>query len=356
MKENESTALGKLGNYKSILSPIRKRDLLIADLQSRLKPSSTRNKPVKEPLENLKPSFTRKLNQAAREAYQFAKTQNGKWSNYAGFSLTKTGVRDLAERLSVKTPEIYGKWETLDAIDFDQLPEAFVLKANSGSTTRGVLPLVREDDKNWRVPSSKRQGNIDDLLAPIKNQIAAGKIKGPFHAEQLLTRDSEFSLARDVKVYCFYGQPGLIRLIERNDFYGESAGKQGAFFDVSGNRVRNLVEVMPELESDEPPTQLTQLMDVAAKISLHTRLPHIRVDLYEFGKEIYFGEITPRCGARRVKSLGNPWDEYLGRLWEHAELRVKNDLVLGNINTSGPVERTGTTLIPEHLLIHPRES
>ena len=334
---------------------ISRRNKVIHELHNTLYGSPQRNIKDKYTFVNLEPSFTRRLNQAARQNDHYRNSQTGNWADFSGFALNKSGGQTLARRLGVNVPAIYGTWNSLDQIDWDELPDSFVLKANSGSSSRGVLPMVREG-ANWRVPSSTKKGTLEELLAPVVDQLKTGNIKAPFHAEQILTKEDNNSLANDLKVYSFYGQPAMIRVIERHDFFGGRSTSKGTFFDVNAKVVSNVVDDLVPPEPNLPPKNFEKILEVASLISMHTRLPHLRVDLYEFEDEVYFGELTPRCGVRRITSFGQPWDKYLGELWEHAEARIRNDLAVGNINPGGPVERSGSTPIPEQLLTPPTQS
>ena len=101
----------------------------------------------------------------------------------------------------------------------------------------------------------------------------------------------------------------------------------------------------------EKPVVLKEMLTIAKNLS--AGIPHVRVDLYVVGEKIYFGELTPRPGHPSVFPLGDSWDEYLGNLWEHAQVRVQADLVLGNINPAGHVIRSGSTPIPDLLRVPP---
>ena len=115
----------------------------------------------------------------------------------------------------------------------------------------------------------------------------------------------------------------------------------------------NINSVTKVDETIERPELFDRAMEIAAQVSLAVRLPQARVDLYEHEGEIYFGEVTPLCGHRVKWSFGDEWDKYLGELWEYAQVRLKTDLAVGNINTSGPVVRTGTTPIQKDLFKPP---
>lgn len=297
------------------------------------------------------PSFMRLLYTAIRES-RIAGSTTQTWGEYSGFNLNKFSVRELAQRAGVKVPEIYGQWDSLDDVDWASLPEAFVLKTFTGYGKHGVVPLIRNEE-TWRIAASEQEGTLDELLANLRQKLESGKVSAPIYAEELLDNGSRFGLASDFKVYSFYGQPALVFIREIDNFYGAKLDNKSGYFDLGGNRIdtpprftdANNVPALPKLWAEGLAT--------AAEISMHTRLPFVRVDLYEHQGEIYFGELTPRPGHPSVFPLGDSWDEYLGNLWEHAQVRVQADLVLGNINPAGHVIRSGSTPIPDHLRVPP---
>lgn len=321
------------------LPPVARRDAALAKLTEALAAEQA-----------ARPSFTRSLQVATRENRIFSSTSQD-WSAMAGFTLNKFGVKELGASIGVRTPEVYGTWQTLDEIDFDSLPDAFVIKANSGANSNGVVPLFRDNDL-WRVASSTISGDIHSVLKPLREKVDQGLVSGPFFVEQLLGSKTDFTIQNDIKIYSFYGQPGIAWVKKSLDFYGGKDTKRSTFFDVNGERALNAASVTKADHTIVRPEHLPEAFDIAGQISLATRLPQIRVDLFEHEGQIYLGEITPRCGHRSRRSFGQPWDEYLGNLWEHAHVRILADLALGHINSSGPVVRTGGVPVPEHLL-HP---
>lgn len=349
----EVTVVGKsnfgprsmLGRAFRAIPPVKNRDTQITALRHELQALAFPNR---------RASFMRSLYCAEREN-DIATDTSGFWAEYAGFDLNKFGVRALAQRAGVKVPEIYGIWETLDEVPWDSLPDSFVVKSLSGSSKHGVVPLVRLGN-TWKIPASNLEGSPKELTLRIHENLESGRISGPIFAEQLLTDGTPSGLASDFKIYSFYGQPAVIFIREIEHFYGKKLENKTGYFDIQGNRINTPPRFTGADNIPQLPTLWEKGIETAAEISLHTRLPFVRVDLYEHEGEIYFGELTPRPGHPTVFPLGDDWDEYLGHLWEHAEVRVKTDLVRGHINTSGHVHRTGVTQIPMELGMSPNHS
>lgn len=299
------------------------------------------------------PSFHRSLRSAYREEKIFHEI-GGDWGAFAGLGHKdgKHEMRAVAEALGLKIPKLLGSWETLDDIPWDEMPDAFVLKTEYGHSGKGVAPL-RRIDGGWQIINSTRTGTLEEVLEPLKNKLGEAGAHGTFLAEEFLGSSDENKLPVDLKIYSFYGQPAVLMVRKLVDFYGGRKGKRAAYFDESGNRAKNLVSAIQLDDSIALPELFEEAMEIAARASLAVRLPHARIDLYQHEGEIYFGELTPMCGRRLTLSFGDEWDKYLGELWEYAQVRLKTDLAVGNINTSGPVIRTGTTPIQKDLFKPP---
>ena len=299
------------------------------------------------------PSFRTSLRSAFREEQLFAAT-SGEWGTFAGLGHKdgKHEMREVANSLGLKTPKLLGQWDTLEEINWDEMPDAFVLKTEYGSSGIGVAPL-RRIDGDWQIVNSTRTGTIDEVLEPLKSRLGGNSANGKFLAEELLGPVHENKLPADLKIYSFYGQPALMWVRSVVDYYGGKRTKLSTFFDANGERVSNINSVTKIDDTIKRPELFSQAMDIAARVSLAFRLPQVRVDLFEHHGEVYFGEVTSMCGHRLKWSFGEEWDKYLGELWEYAQVRLKTDLAVGNINTSGPVIRTGTTPIQKDLFKPP---
>ena len=101
--------------------------------------------------------------------------------------------------------KLYGVWESPDEIDFDNLPNKFVIKTNNGA---GTVWVVR-DKKSTNILQLKE--NLRSALK-IKFGVESAephylKIKPLIIAEELLEENNSFSTSLvDYKVWCFDGK------------------------------------------------------------------------------------------------------------------------------------------------------
>lgn len=181
---------------------------------------------------------------------------------------------------------LLGVWDRPEDIDFDSLPNKFVLKTNHSGGNTGVIVCKDKSQLN-------KQETIDKLNLSLKSDIYTSfrewpykNIKKKVFAEQLL--ESSTGDIDDYKFYCFdgYAEAVLVcidRQIGEPKFY---------FFDENWQLKRH------NKRGKDAPANFTlprpQNLDEMFKIAriLSKGIPHLRVDLYNVDGKIYFGETT----------------------------------------------------------------
>jgi hypothetical protein len=216
----------------------------------------------------------------------------------------KIAVRDyVRERVGdeVLIP-CYGVWNKAADIQFDILPNSFVLKCNHEC---GFVVLCRD------------RANIDQRF--VRAQLATRlRMNYYYHArewpyrnippriiaEKLLT-DDHGGEPIDYKFHCFGGVPRYIYVVkDRNSrtvcgYY--SPIWELMPFSIPGH---DTTEVFPR------PSQLESMLDIAA--SLSRGLYYCRVDLYAVQEKVYFGEMTLISGAGLIVFSPDSYDLYWG--------------------------------------------
>lgn len=199
-------------------------------------------------------------------------------------------------------------WEAPEEIDFDSLPQQFVLKVTHGGGSYGVIVCKDKKDfdksKALRMLKSamKVDGYIKNKEWPYKN------VPRRIIAEQFM-EDKETNELRDYKFFCFNGVPKLLFVAT-----GRGRLKEPNFdwFDMSYNHIKLKTE-HPNSDINhlpQKPTAFEEMKKVAAKLS--AGLPHVRIDLYEVNGKVYFGEYTffHWSGVNRFEPA--EWDVKLG--------------------------------------------
>ena len=177
-----------------------------------------------------------------------------------------------------------GVWDTFDSIDFDKLPNQFVLKCthDSGSV------VVCKDKNTFDYKEAKKK-----LEKGLKRNIFWHTREWPYKdlpprilAEKYMTDNSGGLI--DYKFYCFDGYVDCVlvcidRHIKDTKFY---------FFDKDWKLKRLNVrgKNAPADFTLPKPECIDKMFELASQLS--KGMPFIRVDLYENNGQIYFGELT----------------------------------------------------------------
>lgn len=188
---------------------------------------------------------------------------------------------------------LIGQWTSFEDIDFDALPDKFVLKCVHGS---GMNIIVK--DKN-KLDKKAAKSKIDFWM---QSYYGIGPMQEWHYRDvphRIIAEKYMENMSGDLydyKVYCFNGEPKYIQVITGR--YGKS---QMAFYDLDWNDSGFSNEHFDKMTEKPPkPKQLDKMLELS-KI-LCKDFAYVRVDFYLIGDEqIYFGEMTftPASGVSK---------------------------------------------------------
>ncbi len=213
----------------------------------------------------------------------------------------KSYVADIiGEEYIIPTLGIY---ESFDEIDFDKLPNQFVLKCTHDS---GGLVIVSDKTK---LDASKAKEKIEKSL---KVNYYWGKREWPYKnvkpriiAEKYM-KDENNDFLPVYKFMCFNGEPRIIQTIQNDKQPNESID----YFDTEWNLL-DLRQNYPNSEKPLPrPQKLSDMLGIVKTLANGKNF--IRVDLYLVNDAIYFSEFTFYSDAGLTKFEPEEWDERLG--------------------------------------------
>ena len=201
-----------------------------------------------------------------------------------------------------------GVWNRFEDIDFETLPEKFVLKTTHGGGGGGIIicknkALLDIGATKVRLSKSLKQNIYRTFKEwPYKN------VPRKIIAEQYIA-DSEDGELKDYKFFCFNGRVEYYK-IDFDRFVEHKAN----YFDRDGNLMRFGEEVCPPDYNKrlEMPQQISKMIILAEKLSQN--LPFARIDLYCTDNKVYFGEITFFPAGGFGKFTPSNWDAILGDL------------------------------------------
>lgn len=181
-----------------------------------------------------------------------------------------------------------GVWETPEEIEWDKLPDRFVLKTTHGGGSGGVV-ICRDKEK------LDKQKVTEKLRAALRQDIAYYSCEWPYKnvprriiAEEYLDPAPNVEDLPDYKWYCFDGEPRYCQVIQ------DRRRKETIdFFDTEWNHQEFVglnPAAGPAAVTPSRPKNLSVQIEIARKLSKD--MPFSRIDLYEVGENEYFGEIT----------------------------------------------------------------
>ena len=185
---------------------------------------------------------------------------------------------------------LLGVWNRPEDIDFNELPNRFVLKCNH---TSGVGLIICKDKNQLDITKT-----IKELNRGLKDNYFLKNREWPYKdipkkiiAEEYKEDESGFEL-KDYKLYCFNGEPKYCQV----DFGKEGEGKkrrhftrnlynmEWKFIDVQYNHPNDPNKIIPK------PSQFEKMKEFARILSKGE--PFMRIDFYNIGDQILFSEIT----------------------------------------------------------------
>lgn len=194
--------------------------------------------------------------------------------------------------------KLYGAWENPEEIDFDSLPNQFVLKANNGC---GTVMIVKDKNK------LNRKKTIKTLKSWLKRpfgyssaQLHYLDIKRCIIAEELLKQDKEqnsFSPNSivDYKVWCINGTPeSILVTYDRKKSKLKMKLYTPDWEDISDKIISGNHYYSPKEDSIPKPANLNRMLEYAA--SLSKGFPQMRADFYIIDNKIKIGELTLSTG------------------------------------------------------------
>lgn len=198
-----------------------------------------------------------------------------------------------------------GVWGNPDDIDFAKLPERFVLKCNHNSGTGMYICKDKSKMDVEKVKAELQKGLQEDYY--IKNREWPYKdVERRIFAEAYM--EDEFGELRDYKFFCFDGEVKAL-FIATDRSKGEHAVRFD-FFDENYNHLpftngHPNASVLPK-----KPIMFEEMKNLASKLS--KGFPHVRIDFYEVGTQIYFGEMTFFHWSGMKPFVPEEWDYKFG--------------------------------------------
>lgn len=205
-----------------------------------------------------------------------------------------------------------GVYEKFDEIDFDKLPNQFVIKTNHDCG--GVV--ICKDKSKFDIKGARKKiikhlkSNYfyDNREWPYKN------VKPKILIEEY-KEDSKSKYLMDYKFFCFNGVVKYMYVATDRDIHQTKF----TFFDMNFN-VLNIKQHYPnDLRIIDKPKNFEKMKELASKLS--AGIPHLRVDFYEINGKVFLGELTFSHMGGFVPFEPEEWDYKFGKLIDLKEIK-----------------------------------
>ena len=198
-----------------------------------------------------------------------------------------------------------GIYDNFKDIDFDKLPNKFVIKCTHDS---GGL-IICKDKSKLNVSEAKKKINkhLTKNYYKTHREWPYKNVKPRIIIEKYMEDNNNESM-RDYKFFCFNCEPKLMYISEGLENH-KTAGM--SFFDMNFNQIDckrkdyRLLDYVPE-----KPKTFDKMIDFSKKLSKD--IPHLRVDFYEINGKLYFGELTFFTCSGMIPFENEKWDLILG--------------------------------------------
>lgn len=200
----------------------------------------------------------------------------------------------------------FGVWDRPEDIDFEILPERFVLKCTHDC---GGLVICRDKTKFDEVVAKgklfrhmKRNYFMHGREWPYKN------VRPRIFAEQLLSDEHQKDSLIDYKFYCFNGQPKFLYVSEGLHDHDTARisflNLDWSFAPFQRSDYKEFEELPPK------PVNYEMMLEFATILSENT--PFLRVDLYEVEGKVYFSELTFFPASGYSELYPSYWNKNIG--------------------------------------------
>ncbi len=213
----------------------------------------------------------------------------------------------------IPTIGIFDKW---DEIDFEKLPDKFVIKCTHDSG--GIVVCTSKKELNICMAKEKIDKSLKQNYFYSGREWPYKNVKPRIIIEKFMEDDSGEPI-KDYKFFCFNGEPKIMYMSEGLDNH-ETASM--SFYDMDFKLLSckrkdyKLLNYIPK-----KPITFEKMKEYSKLIS--SNIPHLRVDWYEVNGKLYFGEATFFTNSGFIPFEDEKWDIKLGKMIE-----LKNEEII----------------------------
>ncbi len=213
-------------------------------------------------------------------------------------------AKEIGEEYVIPT---LGVWNRAEDIDFNSLPQKFVLKCTHDSG--GIV--ICHDKANLDIDATikKLNANLSSSFYKFSREYVYKDLKPKIIAEKYMEDNIDKEL-KDYKFLCFNGNPEVMIFME-----GRQKGKEfltATFYDMNYVKLPFIQGDLNSIVPQNKPSGFEKMKELSKQLSRDFLF--VRVDFYNVNGKIYFGEMTfyPTAGFVAVSPI--EWDYKLGEM------------------------------------------
>ena len=185
---------------------------------------------------------------------------------------------------------VLGLYDNIDDIDFNILPDRFVMKCTNGSQS----VLICKDKSKLNIDKAKKimKGWLDERFYRVKKEFQYKYVKNRILIEEYMEDDT--GELRDYKLYCFNGEPQILCV-----WNGRFGNKTIDAYDMNGVFLPDFQNGSKRTKTSDEPADIRVYLEELKELSktLSKCFTFVRTDFYIVNGRVYFGELTFSDGA-----------------------------------------------------------
>lgn len=198
-----------------------------------------------------------------------------------------------------------GVYNSVDEIDFEKLPNQFVLKCTHDS---GGIVICNDKSKlDIEAAKAKLRRGLKVNYYYQNREWPYKQVKPRIIAEQYMVDETGWQL-KDYKIFCFNGEPKFIEVD-----YDRYVGHKLNVYDLNWEFIDFYMTSPNDKDVKiEKPKLLDKMLNFARQLAQEETF--VRIDFYSIDDKIYFGEFTYTPGSGMIDFHPKVWDEKLGQM------------------------------------------
>ena len=219
----------------------------------------------------------------------------------------KFQVRSYIEEKGYKNllTNLIGYWENVEDIDWNNLPDKFVLKCTHGC----AYNILCKDKSTFNIKEAKKKLKkwLKEDFSVFNVELHYGKIK----PKRIICEEYLGDVIIDYKFFCFNGEPKFYYV--SSDLVHDRDAEMG-FFNLDGSKIPLIREDYKDIGEIKQPDCFLEMLNVTKKLSKD--FPFVRVDFFSVENGFKFAELTFTPGAAMMPINPEKFDVEWGNYFE----------------------------------------